>query len=545
MLKKFIGKTIDAAKKSAKQMYGDDFVVIDSSTNEETNEAGITVMANSPKHQTEKKEAGNGTAFRQSGNNGVMFERSGNKPDRPGNGTSPNLEALRRFAKNQFTDEFESAATEKKSSTGNGTAFRPQGEESSNGIARGSLYSRASIRYGSDSSSASKSSEEPGEEFKKPKSTTNGTVFRPKGDQDDLIDRSINGHGIKSLESEDLSKPAAKKEELPKTEPEAVSEESDEGASLLSRFDQSRPKIRDSVRPSTSSRREQREITALHKRFDKLEALLDSAFISTNLDYASHPAFQQLVQTGISTSVIAGWFSEIIGEGIDPFDQSDLFMSKLSGIIRKALSRPASGEPQKYMLFTGPSGSGKTSLIMKLLKHSEFLSGCRVAVVSLKPKGEKGDFYYTIMEPFCHDHGIDHFTVSSGVEITQLYDQWEEYDHILIDTPAISTEKENSFREYWKIRQLLAPLTPLEVHYVVNASMNKFYFQNSSAANHPLQPDYVAVTHLDEVSQWGPIIPFLKDMGCAAKYISAGQSISGSLDEFDPAWFARKVLQDS
>ena len=143
---------------------------------------------------------------------------------------------------------------------------------------------------------------------------------------------------------------------------------------LLSRFDSAGPKInRTSTVPTSQPRREQREVAALHKRFDKLEALLDSSLISSNLDYASHPAFQQLVQTGISTSTVAGWFGSIIKEGIDPYDQTSVFMSKLSGIIRDAIRCETDRQIQKYLLFTGPAGAGKTQLIMKLAQHPEFM----------------------------------------------------------------------------------------------------------------------------------------------------------------------------
>ena len=113
----------------------------------------------------------------------------------------------------------------------------------------------------------------------------------------------------------------------------------------------------------------------------------------------------------------------------------------------------------------------------------------------------------------------------------------------MIDTPSLSIEQEESFRDYWKIRQLLTPVTPLEVHFVVNAARSKFYFANATAKNHPMQPDYISITHLDEITQWGPIIPFMKEMGCAARYISTGTSLPTSLMEFNPQWFAQKVLE--
>jgi flagellar biosynthesis GTPase FlhF len=67
ILKKFLGKTLDAAKKSARQMYGDDFVILESSSSEEKEEAGITVMVkqqkirNSPTTETIRKLRSSGS----------------------------------------------------------------------------------------------------------------------------------------------------------------------------------------------------------------------------------------------------------------------------------------------------------------------------------------------------------------------------------------------------------------------------------------------------------------------------------------------------
>lgn len=508
ILKKFLGKTIEAAKKSALQMYGDDFVVLDSNTSDNNKKAGITVAVDRKQNQnSNRQQRSSETAERN--RNGVSFKRSNGSAGEKKNQVSHNLLALRKYAEQQPAESSDNGQDKsiqfpknKKSST-NGTSFTPlhkNGEEEANHNGE-QVYSRASIQNGA----------------KKNGTATNG--------------RRHSNNGTAGTETHQTEN----NEEFPETD-------------LLSRFDQAAPKIKETKKPSTSSsaetRREQREITALHKRFDKLEALLDSALISSNLDYASHPAFQQLVHTGINTSVVAGWFSEIIREGIDPYDQTQMFMSKLSGLIRDALGTEPASETQKYLMFTGPSGSGKTRLVMKLLLHPDFMQNKHVAVVSLLPQAEQNPFYYTTLEPFCTDHDIPWFEVRSGMEVTQLQERWEKFDHVLIDTPSISTQQDNSFRQYWKIRQVFASLAPLEVHYVVNASLNRFYFQNSSAAHHPLQPDYVAVTHLDEVSQWGPIIPFLKEMGCSARYISTGNAIPDSLQTFNPTWFAQNVLQN-
>lgn len=488
-------------------MYGDDFVVLDSNKSDNNKKAGITVAVDRKRNQNKNPQQGASETAERT-RNGVSFKRSNGSAGEKKNQVSHNLLALRKYAEQQPAESSDNGQPESfeypqnTMNSTNGTSFTPlqkngKEEASQNGE---QVYSRANIRNGAEK---------------------NGIAANGQHNNNGAADTSTS-----------------------KTENKEKSPETD----LLSRFDQSAPKIKESKKPSPpaspDTRREQREITALHKRFDKLEALLDSGLISSNLDYASHPAFQQLVHTGINTSVVAGWFSKIIREGIDPYDQTQMFMSKLSGIIRDALGNEPSSETQKYLMFTGPSGSGKTRLVMKLLLHPDFMLNKNIAVVSLLPQTKQNPFYYTTLEPFCSDHDISYFEVRSGMEVTQLQEQWEKFDHVLIDTPSISTQQDNSFRQYWKIRQVFASLAPLEVHYVVNASLNRFYFQDSSAAHHPLQPDYIAVTHLDEVSQWGPIIPFLKEMGCSARYISTGNSIPDSLQMFNPTWFAQNVLQN-
>jgi flagellar biosynthesis GTPase FlhF len=222
-------------------------------------------------------------------------------------------------------------------------------------------------------------------------------------------------------------------------------------------------------------------------------------------------------------------------------------MAKLGGIIRKALGDAPTEDPQKFMLFAGPSGAGKTSLIMKLSQHSDFLFDKRVAVIAVFPQKttNSNDEYFTILKPFCASREIPYFEVKSSLDVTKLVDELNQFDHVFIDTPSLDIEQNNSFRDFWKVRQMLSPLAPLEVHYVVNAAMNRFYFRDSSATHHPLQPDYVAITHLDEVTKWGPVIPFLQQMGCSARYLSKGNSLSNSLNEFNPQWFAQKVLQEN
>lgn len=294
------------------------------------------------------------------------------------------------------------------------------------------------------------------------------------------------------------------------------------------------------VAPSYKDSTTGREVAALHKRFERIESMLDSALVSAHLTYASHPAFQQLMNTGISATTIAKWFKEILNKGIDPDDEQQKFMFELARIVRDQLTLDTPGPTVENLLFVGPSGAGKSTMIMKLINHPDFFGDKKIAVISIEPR--QNGKTYSILAPFCKDHNIDYFTASDGIEVTKLMAKLAKYDHVLFDTPSISLEKKTAFREYWKIRQILASVMPLEVHFVVNATTENYFFREAYATNHPLQPDYVAVTHLDETERWGHLIPFLKTLGCNVRYISLGAGVPDGLHSFSPTWFAEKIL---
>jgi flagellar biosynthesis GTPase FlhF len=490
ILKNIFGKTVEAAKKTAFQMYGDDILILEASeATSDSKKARITIFSDSEK-QAEQPAQDPRRAFRDSlkqEEEGVQFERSGVRMAAQEKKESPKLASLRKYATEQIIKE--KKETLQKEPVMAGSTFLPQQEEIQEKTS-GQFYRRANLRPAPQ--------------------------------------KNI------QLEEEEILRDETPEAVIPKT-----------AGKFITHFRESKPKEspRDLLKATQSPIENQKAIKALHKRFDKLEALLDSSLISANIDYACHPVFQQLVQTGINTSTVSGWFSEIIKGGVDPFDQTELFMAKIAGLLRDSLGKAVTKEPSQFMLFAGPSGSGKTTQIMKLCTHPDFMLNKKVAVVSIHPQSKSGDFYYSILGAFCADNEIPHFEVKKGLDVSDHLEAWKEFDHVLIDTPSLSIEQEESFRDYWKIRQLLTPVTPLEVHFVVNAARSKFYFANATAKNHPMQPDYISITHLDEITQWGPIIPFMKEMGCAARYISTGTSLPTSLMEFNPQWFAQKVLE--
>lgn len=500
MLKNIFGKTIDAALKSAQQMYGDDVLVVDSEEPAAAGEqAKITVMQDQKNKQAaaiaqqQKAESDSATAGRSvSGaqspkefrlpadaldeSEAVKFERSSHapRPSQPTTAKAPAQKPLRNATKPKANKLDSLRAYAKQLEQREFNTKRPVSLDDT--ITEGYVNKKKAEKTGSENPS--------------------GTVYsrslvRPKTDIDHLK--------------------------------EAIEKQPDNDP----------------------------EIKTLYKRFDKLEALLDSSLLSAEMKYSSHPAFRQLEQTGIPSAIIADWFKGIEAAGTDPFMAEKEFMVKLGGIIRKALGEISRAKTKKHLMFVGPGGAGKTNLIMKLAGSKDFATGKQLAVAVLYPQDEEKLPYYSVLPAFCEDHDIECFHIRNAEELKTAAEVWEDFDHVFIDTPSLSSVQNESFREYWQIRQKVSGLPSLEVHYVVNASLRNFHFKDASSLHHPLQPaseehplqpDYVDITHLDEVSQWGPVIPFLKEMGYRARFLSTGIKGEEDLKEFNPQWFVQKVL---
>jgi flagellar biosynthesis protein FlhF len=285
-----------------------------------------------------------------------------------------------------------------------------------------------------------------------------------------------------------------------------------------------------------------KEVKALHRRFDHMEKLLSDALVSANVQYVSHPAFQQLLNAGMQATTISQWFEQILSKGIDPYEQNQSFMFELAKIVRSALSVALPEAPEKNLLFVGPSGSGKTSLIMKLATNPEFMRDNKVALVSVEPQSNFKQ--YSRLQLFAEDLELPYFTVTDGVDMSTLLPDLQPFDHVLFDSPSISLQQQAAFREFWKVRQLLGSVSPLEIHYTVNATLEQYYFKESYAIDHPLQPDYVAITHLDETNQWGHLIPFVNGIGAGVRYVSQGPNVPDNIHRFEAEWFAEKILSE-
>lgn len=282
----------------------------------------------------------------------------------------------------------------------------------------------------------------------------------------------------------------------------------------------------------------QKELNDVKNKLGRLEQMLSESIVLTNIELVSQPSFQQLLKAEIPATTIAGWFRNIMETGISPEGEPEKFMIQLAGQLRNALPDKASQPLRKNIVFTGNSGSGKTSLIMKMIENRKLLNAGNPAVVIVRFPGVSK--YYTVLESFARDQDISFYTVSGSSDVSKLLPELEAHDLVLFDTPSINFGSEKAFETYWKLRQLIAAVNPLETHLVLNA--NTRMQLNDYRKHNPMQPDYIDLTHLDEVHHWGSLIPVVSYFNCPVRFMSHGAE---HLEFFETTTFADTILSRS
>lgn len=275
------------------------------------------------------------------------------------------------------------------------------------------------------------------------------------------------------------------------------------------------------------------KIEELNNRFDRLENLIDKQMTGPNVEMISHPAFQQLLASGVPHLIISRWFCDLLTGGIDPYNQQGNFTQLLAKKVKQSLDIAAKAPPAKYMIFTGASGSGKSSLMMKLALDSSLLGDASFALATLCH--DESNSYFSPLSAFAYEHEISHYKIEGQQTLQKLNQERENFDHILIEMP-----QEQGALNVDKIRESISDEDSLEVHHVVNAALNQTYLNTTRFSNH--SPRYIDFTHLDQVPQKGHLLPIMQRGNCQIRYVTNGTRIPDDISTFDPASFAKQLL---
>lgn len=172
------------------------------------------------------------------------------------------------------------------------------------------------------------------------------------------------------------------------------------------------------------------------------------------------------------------------------------------------------------LVLVGPAGSGKTSLALRLGQAPALVGAAAPAVLVVAP--EEGLF----IDPASAfwGTGVPVAVVRTEADVREALATFADADRIVVDTPSLPLQPERARPLVERLATLLAPLAPLDVHFVADASRPATLSAEAVAAL-GLRPDALALTRLDEADE-ATAQAWHDRLGWPLHFTSAGTALS-------------------
>lgn len=243
---------------------------------------------------------------------------------------------------------------------------------------------------------------------------------------------------------------------------------------------------------------------------------------------ARSPIYRQLLERGLNESIAAEWDHQI--QELLPADAMDHpkdLAQALSQVIQaKQLvgTRHRCRPPlQKCIIMMGPTGSGKTSAAAKMAAKLVMQHPDSVALLSLDNQRVAGSVE---LERFAPIIGVPFEKAFKSDAIRSTLSNWQAFSHIVVDTPAISSDDPLQ-RE--KLRRRLELFDNAEHLLVINAATQEKTLARMTRYYKPLAVHAFCFTGLDWCVDAGALINQSEAQQLPIGYISDSSKISEEL----------------
>lgn len=253
-----------------------------------------------------------------------------------------------------------------------------------------------------------------------------------------------------------------------------------------------------------------------------------------------------LYNTMIDNEVHEKYANAIIEEAEKAHKPNLPFDYMLTNIYQKMILKfgtpveitPANRGP-KVVYFVGPTGVGKTTTIAKIASKLCVEQKKRVALLTADTyriaAAEQLRTYANILE-------IPFRIVYSAGEIEQAYEEFHEYDYILVDTAGHSHHNEEQRSNTNIMIHAVDNMAESEVYLVLSAT-TKYRDLISIADTYKEMSEYnIIFTKLDETTSFGNLLNLKLYTGCELSYVTYGQNVPDDIDRFNPQTTVKSIL---
>lgn len=278
---------------------------------------------------------------------------------------------------------------------------------------------------------------------------------------------------------------------------------------------------------------EQKQVAALHGEIERLQQVIQQfqkvpqTFVSSHpgaekgVDYEFSTIFQEMRSSGIQEDLILNMIDEAKAsmqkDHIKNPHLIKAWMAKKILASTKVTDNPWRGQ---IHVFVGGSGNGKTSSLVKVVSHLVVKERKKVALLTADSfKVGAADQ----LKIFSQILNIPFAVIQPGVDWNYLLKQLSDYDHILIDFPAVMMKNVKEI----ELAQSLMPPKEIEkrVHFVASTTSKDQDVLELARRYQMFHLSDVIFTGLDEATQHGLIYNFQAKTGLPLHSFGTGPRI--------------------
>lgn len=254
-----------------------------------------------------------------------------------------------------------------------------------------------------------------------------------------------------------------------------------------------------------------------------------------------------LYNTMIDNEVHEKYANQMIDEIEQNFDVDTQMEYILSHIYQKMILKfgkveritPSEKKGPKAVFFIGPTGVGKTTTLAKIASQLCLTENKKVALFT-------ADTYRIAatdqLKTYANILGAPFHIIYSVEEMKKYYENYRDYDYILVDTAGHSHHNDEQRKNMNEFIHAFEGVLETEVYLVLSAT-TKYRDLISIADTYSEMTKYkIIFTKLDETTTYGNILNLRIHTEAPLSYVTYGQNVPDDIALFDPQDTVKKLL---
>ena len=197
-------------------------------------------------------------------------------------------------------------------------------------------------------------------------------------------------------------------------------------------------------------------------------------------------------------------------------------------------------EGSKAIFFVGPTGVGKTTTVAKLASKLSVVEHKKVALLTTDTyriaATDQLKTYASILE-------IPFRIIYTADEMVKAYEDFSDYDYLLVDTAGHSPNNEAQFQSTREFLKALDGKCEQDYFLVLSVTTKYKDLIKISEMYSAVCKYKLIFTKLDETDDYGVILNIKLRTGAPMSYVTTGQNVPDDIEKFNPQPIVRGLLE--